>query len=128
VNAIARHWVSVVLVGSGAVGTLAAVSLLWQQSLVALATVAVCSALMLWGQRTGATLLTFAIVALLGPVSELVAIAGGAWTYASPFGPIAVPLWLPLVWGNAAVFVIHVYTEIHALRIPRMRSDHSESA
>ena len=46
----------------------------------------------------------FLIAALLGAAAEIVAVKFGAWQYANStyFG---VPLWLPLLWGSATVFI-----------------------
>ncbi len=46
----------------------------------------------------------FLIAALLGATAEIVAVKFGAWQYANPtyFG---VPIWLPLLWGSATVFI-----------------------
>ncbi len=45
----------------------------------------------------------YAICAVLGPVSETLAIWGGAWHYVLP-QVASIPVWLPFVWGNAAIF------------------------
>lgn len=48
------------------------------------------------------TLAAFLIGAIGGPLSEVVAVHFGAWSYADAqfFG---IPVWLPLIWGLAAV-------------------------
>ncbi len=40
-----------------------------------------------------------------GAISEMIAIYAGAWTYTVP-QMILIPLWLPLLWGNAALFIV----------------------
>ena len=41
---------------------------------------------------------------VFGPLAEGLAIQTGAWAYASP-SVLGIPLWLPFVWGNAALFI-----------------------
>lgn len=47
----------------------------------------------------------FVVCAGLGVVSEVYAIHAGAWSYALP-QILGVPLWLPFLWGNAAIFFV----------------------
>ncbi|MFZ2555250.1 MAG: hypothetical protein WAZ27_00215 [Minisyncoccia bacterium] len=42
-----------------------------------------------------------------GAVSEIIAISAGAWTYALP-QVFTIPLWLPILWGNAALFIVAI--------------------
>ena len=62
------------------------------------------------------TLIIFFIGGLWGPVSEMLAIKAGVWTYTttSLFG---VPLWLFLVWGDAAAFIYETAKEIKRIGI-----------
>lgn len=39
-----------------------------------------------------------------GPLAEAVMIYSGAWSYAEPH-LLGFPLWLPFLWGNAAVLI-----------------------
>jgi hypothetical protein len=45
----------------------------------------------------------------LGPLAEIIAIHQGLWIYGAPafFG---IPLWLPLEWGIATLFILGLYT------------------
>jgi uncharacterized membrane protein YoaT (DUF817 family) len=60
-------------------------------------------------------LLLFLLVFFAGPVSEIIAIYAGAWTYTYP-SVFGIPLWLPFVWGNASLYIIDWYTFIDAYR------------
>ena len=52
--------------------------------------------------RTSACI--YAVGFVFGPLAEGLAIQTGAWEYASP-SVLGIPLWLPFVWGNAALFI-----------------------
>jgi len=52
------------------------------------------------------------LVAILGgPIAEAVAIHFGLWMYADP-AFLGFPIWLPFVWGNAALYVLSWKTRI----------------
>ena len=46
----------------------------------------------------------FVIAAAAGTIAEAVAIKFGAWHYSNPTA-LGVPIWLPLLWGSAVVFI-----------------------
>ncbi len=46
----------------------------------------------------------YIIAAIVGPLFEATAIHFGAWIYAKP-DLIGIPLWLPFLWGNAALAI-----------------------
>jgi hypothetical protein len=62
------------------------------------------------------TLLIFIIGGFWGPISEILAIKAGVWSYttASMFG---VPFWLFLVWGDAAAFLYQTAREIKRIGV-----------
>lgn len=43
---------------------------------------------------------------ILGPAGEFVAVYLGAWKYSKPL--FLLPLWLPLLWGIAALFMMRL--------------------
>jgi hypothetical protein len=47
----------------------------------------------------------------LGPIAEILAIGGGAWEYTAPYF-FGIPIWLPLLWGLAALFGRRVVEEL----------------
>jgi hypothetical protein len=49
--------------------------------------------------------------AVIGPAGEILAINGGAWKYAAPF-ILGIPLWLPALWGLAALLGRRVVEEM----------------
>jgi uncharacterized membrane protein YoaT (DUF817 family) len=50
----------------------------------------------------------YAVAFVFGPLSEILAIHQKLWSYAAPsfFG---IPLWLPFLWGTAALFFLGTY-------------------
>lgn len=48
---------------------------------------------------------------ICGPATEIAAIHAGAWQYASPIF-LGIPLWLPFLWGLAAMFIGFAYSAI----------------
>ena len=59
--------------------------------------------------------LVFVVAAVIGPLGEIVAVYFGAWTYANPtfWG---IPIWLPLLWGLAGVFIKRVGLHLSKLK------------
>lgn len=76
--------------------------LLWRSPIALCVVYALYTLALFWRGRR-ADLLYFIVPAILGPLGEILAILGGAWTYAKP--AILVPIWLPLAWGCAAVLI-----------------------
>jgi hypothetical protein len=64
--------------------------------------------------KSNITLAIFVFGALWGPLSEMFAIYFGAWTYSlSNF--YTIPLWLFIIWGDAAAFLYETTKEIKRL-------------
>jgi hypothetical protein len=73
------------------------------------------SVLMLLVERSARYLAVFAIVLISGPIAEAIAIYFGAWSYASPVF-LGFPAWLPLVWGNAALYIVRLKALVYSFR------------
>jgi hypothetical protein len=58
-------------------------------------------ALLIW--HTKRDLFFYFVAFILGSVGESIAIYFGAWKYSKPF--YLIPLWLPFLWGLAALVV-----------------------
>ena len=69
---------------------------------------------MLLIKRSKKELILYTVIMISGPIAESIAIYFGAWTYAQPVF-IGVPLWLPFVWGNAALYIIRLRDLIYSL-------------
>ena len=86
------------------------VCLFWSNVAVVSAIIAVLSLifLLLWHRKND--IITFIFGIAFGLVSESICVYFGAWTYTKP--TFLVPLWLPLIWGNAAMIIRRFVIEI----------------
>lgn len=91
---------TIVLVVAIYVAVISLAALLWRSPVLLTAIYAPLSCFVLYWWRSVETLACFLTGFLLGPAGELVAVAGGAWSYA---GHENLPLWLPFAWGMAVV-------------------------
>ncbi|MBI3849068.1 MAG: DUF2878 family protein [Verrucomicrobia bacterium] len=85
------------------VSCLSLVSLLWHEPVVLLLCLSIIGAWMLWRWHRRSDVLFYLAGFVLGPLGEAMAVYFGAWTYAEPL--FLVPIWLPCLWGIAALFV-----------------------
>ena len=53
---------------------------------------------------TRPSLVVYAVGFVFGPTAEVLGIHAGAWRY-STGDLLGIPIWLPFVWGNAALFI-----------------------
>jgi hypothetical protein len=93
------------LINAGlALGTLLLTSVLWRHPL-ALTALLIATGVAIYALRPSRTSACVYFVGFLfGPLAEGVSIRTGAWEYASPTF-LGIPLWLPFVWGIAALFI-----------------------
>ncbi len=83
--------------------SVALAGLLWRKPPILTISYVTISIIMLtkWHERSD---LIFYFVAFgLGPIGEVFAVYLGAWQYSKPF--YLIPIWLPFLWGIAALFV-----------------------
>ena len=93
--------------------TLFAIYFLWAHEVV-LAVVAIAiGAGKLYVERDG--LLLYVTMAILGPIAEVVIVHAGAWQYESP-NLAGIPMWLPFLWGSAALSIRRLCRHIDGLR------------
>jgi uncharacterized membrane protein YoaT (DUF817 family) len=78
-------------------------ALLWREPYLLLGLLAAESALMLGLWHTREDLFFYLVPFVVGPSAEIIAIHGGAWSYAEPQWYI--PVWLPLGWGISGLFM-----------------------
>ena len=69
-------------------------------------------AFVLW--HTKHDLIRFLVAAVLGPVTEIIAILYGVWHYSNP-SFLGIPVWLPLLWGFAGVMIARITEPIIVL-------------
>lgn len=67
-----------------------------------------------WNSRV--TIFIFIFGAFWGPLSEMICIAFGAWQY-SNVNFYSIPIWLFIVWGDAAAFLYQTAFEIKKLGV-----------
>jgi uncharacterized membrane protein YoaT (DUF817 family) len=88
-----------------ALATLASVAILWERNLVLTVVLAVLATLLLAMNKSRQELKTFFLCAFFGALAEAFVISSGTWTYSNP-DIIGIPVWLTLLWGIAAVFIV----------------------
>ena len=81
--------------------------LTWKHNLLAAAAIVALFGLRALFRRKPGDLTLYAVGAILGPVTEVLATALGIWTYARPT-LLGIPLWLPFAWGFAAVLFVRI--------------------
>ena len=87
-----------------ALATLLLTSVLWRTP-VALTALLILTGVAIYALRPSRTsAFVYLIGFLFGPLAEGVSIRTGAWEYASPTF-LGIPVWLPFVWGIAALFI-----------------------
>jgi hypothetical protein len=77
--------------------------LLWSNQLILSGCFALISIFMLLKWNTRTDFLFYFAALILGPAGEAISVWSGAWTYSKP--SFLVPLWLPLLWGIAGLFL-----------------------
>ena len=87
-----------------ALATLLLTSVLWHYPVALTALLIVAGAAIYALRPSRTSLCVYATGFVFGPLAEGLAIQTGAWEYAEP-SVLGIPVWLPFVWGNAALFI-----------------------
>jgi hypothetical protein len=87
---------------------LQSVSWFWKDQLLVLAILAIVSIFYLYNLRKRLWVVYF-FAALFGALAENMAIKSGAWAYSQ--SGMEIPLWLPLLWGMASIFILKMSDE-----------------
>ena len=53
----------------------------------------------------------YVFASIFGFIAEIICVATGTWWYALPQG-FGLPIWLPLLWGSAALYMHEVWREV----------------
>jgi hypothetical protein len=89
-----------------AFSTLLVTAALWRHplGLIVLVFLVGCAIFLL--RPTVSSLVVYAVGFAFGPLAEILGIHAGAWRYSAP-DFLGIPIWLPFVWGNAALFILN---------------------
>ncbi len=102
--------------------SLAAVCLLWKYNVILTIVLLLLSFTLLILQKSKTELFMFLACSFYGAIAEVIAIYFGAWNYSLPnFGGI--PIWLPILWGIAAIFMKRLHDHIAYEIEPKVNSN-----
>jgi hypothetical protein len=96
---------------------IALASMLWRDPGLLFVAFVGLSIAMLWRWHTFHDVIFFIVPCILGPIGEAIAIYNGAWHYSKPFQ--LVPIWLPLAWGCAALYMKKTADALADYRVER---------
>jgi hypothetical protein len=82
------------------------VAILWNTPVILTVCYGVMSLVILLVWHTKRDLFFYFVAFILGSLGESIAIYFGAWKYSKPF--YLIPLWLPFLWGIAALVVKNI--------------------
>lgn len=87
-----------------ALATLLATAFFWKAPLITCAILLLCGIIMMRLENEKHVVVIYIIGFLFGPISEVIAMMSGAWSYAQNH-ILTIPIWLPFIWGNAALYI-----------------------
>ncbi len=91
-----------VLVCMSILAAIILIGLFWDNNFVLTLFVTVQAAFLLKFCHEVEDLISFFFVLIVGSISEIAGVSFGAWTYNNP-SFLGIPIWLPLIWGMAAL-------------------------
>ncbi|MEE9270479.1 MAG: DUF2878 family protein [Candidatus Krumholzibacteria bacterium] len=100
------------------VAAVALAGYLWTRPLVLLLCYVVISIVMLRRWHTRSDVVFYSVAFVFGAAADVVAVHRGAWEYAST--PL-IPVWLPFLWGIAALLLKKISETFEALAKKRPR-------
>src|SRR5213595_129582 len=87
-----------------AFSTLLVTAALWRHPVALIVLVLAVGVAIFLLRPTRPSLVVYAVGFIFGPSAEALGIHAGAWRYSS-VDFLGIPIWLPFVWGNAALFI-----------------------
>ncbi len=96
------------------IASLGVVSIFWEQPYLLTATLICITVLMFFIRTEKQSFVVYIVGFIFGPIAEIVAIHAGAWQYAAPSFS-GIPIWLPFLWANAALFIVNTEKLAHTL-------------
>jgi hypothetical protein len=97
------HW-KFVLNAALALATLFLTALLWRYPVALIALLLVTAVAIFRIRPNASSVVVYLTGFVFGPAAEAVSITTGAWEYDTTHF-LGIPVWLPFVWGNAALFI-----------------------
>ena len=113
-----KEWKNLIFNGFFALVTLLIPAFFYTNIILATVLLVVLTIIGLIKWKSWVTFVLFIFVALWGPVSEMLCIHLGVWNYSHP-NFYTIPIWLSLVWGNAACFIYQTALEIKKFGIKK---------
>lgn len=104
---------SVVVAAVVALSACFAVVFFWRTQFLLTLVLFVLAALFLLYRRDKKLAVIYFLGFFCGPTTEIVAIYAGAWHYTQPLF-LGIPLWLPFLWGVAALCIGFAYSALVA--------------
>ncbi|HEY1634954.1 MAG TPA: hypothetical protein VGF64_09370 [Acidimicrobiales bacterium] len=114
----ARALISAIL----AFSTLLVTAALWRHPVALIVLVFAVGIGIFFLRPTRPSLVVYAVGFVFGPTAEILGIHAGAWRY-STNDFLGIPIWLPFVWGNAALFIQNTGEFATSVLSPRRRRD-----
>ncbi|HEX4540282.1 MAG TPA: hypothetical protein VH112_08550 [Acidimicrobiales bacterium] len=105
-----------------AFSTLLATAALWRHPLALIVLVLSVGLGIFLLRPTRPSLIVYAVGFVFGPTAEVLGIHAGAWRY-STGDFLGIPVWLPFVWGNAALFIQNTGEVATSLFSPNRRRE-----
>ena len=93
-----------------AIFSIAFVALFWRDVVLLTVSLLILTIFSLRHFHKKTDILTFLVGSMLGASAEIVCIYFGAWKYTNP--TYLIPLWLPILWGLAAIVIRRFGIEI----------------
>ena len=115
---IKKEWKNLIFDGIFAILTVAIVIIFYRNIFLTTILVGIISIIGLIKWKSKMALIMFLFGALFGAFAQMISINYGVWSHAYP-SFMNVPIWLFLVWGNAAVFLYQTALESKKLGVKK---------
>jgi uncharacterized membrane protein YoaT (DUF817 family) len=90
------------------------VASIWNRPVILTVCYGVISSVVLFKWHTNGDISIYLVAFILGSIAESVAVYFGAWEYSKP--SYLIPLWLPFVWGIAALLIKNISETLLKIR------------
>lgn len=115
---IKREWKNLVFNGLFAITTLLIILFFYSKIFIATTILSIVTIIGMVKWKSWSTFAIFLFGAIGGTGAEMLAINSGVWSYAI-INLFNIPIWLFIVWGNAACFIYQTAIELVKLGVKR---------